>query len=109
MLYRKLVERISAVTGISEDDVRQVLQALPDVIMECAEGEHVKTHLGVFRIVRRKRKRVKDPQGRWTHSPERLEARVRPGKRLQQVLDPDAPSEPFQASDDPEESEDPPA
>ena len=105
MLYRKLVERISVVTGISEDDVRQVLQALPDVIMECVEGEHVKTHLGVFRIVRRKQKRVKDPQGRWTHSPERLEARVRPGKRLQRVVDPDA-SEPSQDPEDSEADED---
>jgi len=108
MRYRKLVERISAATGVSEDDVRGVLQALPDAIMECAEGEHVKTSLGVFRIVRRKRKRVKDPQGHWTHSPERLEARVRPGKRLQKVVDPEA-SEPSQAPDDPEADEDPPA
>ena len=99
MLYRKLVERITAVTRVSEDSVRRVLQALPDVIMECVEDEHVKTPLGVFRVVRRKRKRVKDPQGRWTFSPERLEARVRPGKRMQKVTDPDA-SEPSPAEDE---------
>lgn len=95
--------------GISEDDVRKVLLKFPDVIMECEEGDQVKTYLGVFRIVRRKRKRVKDPQGRWTYSKERLYARIRPGKKLQRDLENEA-SEPGGASvlslfseDDPDE------
>jgi nucleoid DNA-binding protein len=75
--------------GVSDEHVRKVLFKLPDVIMECEEGEQVKTYLGVFRIVRRKEKRVKDPQGRWTVSKERLHARIRPGKRLQRELNPD--------------------
>lgn len=83
--------------GVSEDDVRNVLLKFPDVIMECEEGEQVKTYLGVFRIVRRKRKRVKDPQGRWTFSKERLYARIRPGKKLQRDLE-DEPSEADQPS-----------
>lgn len=73
--------------GVPEEAVRDVLQALPDVIMECEEGEQVKTHMGVIKIVRRKRKRVKDPSGQWTYSPERLQARLRPGKRLQKMLE----------------------
>ena len=72
--------------GVPEDDVRAVLQAFPDVIMECEEGDYVKTYLGTFRITRRKRKRVKDPQGRWTFSEEKIVARIRPGKRLQRDL-----------------------
>jgi hypothetical protein len=79
--------------GVSEEDVRKVLYHFPDVIMECEEGEQVKTYLGVIKMVRRKRKRVKDPQGRWTFSPERLQARLRPGKRLQKLLE-DGPSGP---------------
>ena len=110
MLYAKLVARIAEITGVSEEDVRKVLQAFPDVIMECEEGEQVKTYLGVFRIVRRKKKRVKDPQGRWTFSPERLHARIRPGKRLQREVPEEeaseAPSGPSQASsDDPTDSQ----
>jgi len=87
MLYAKLVARIAEITGVPENEVRGVLAAFPDVIMECEEGEQVKTYLGVFRIVRRHRKRVKDPQGRWTYSKERLHARIRPGKRLQKDLE----------------------
>jgi len=74
-------------TGVTADEARDVLHHLPDVIMECEEGEQIKTRLGVFRIVRRKRKRVRDPQGRWTFSHERLQASIRPGKHLQRELD----------------------
>lgn len=90
--------------GVSESDVRAVLQAFPDVIMECEEGEYVKTYLGTFRLTRRKKKRVKDPQGRWTFSEEKIVARIRPGKRLQR--DVNGPSEdPDTSPDDPEGSE----
>lgn len=73
--------------GVSEEDVREVLSAFPDVIMECEEGEQVRTYLGTFRLTRRKRKRVKDPQGRWTFSEEKIVARIRPGKRLQREIE----------------------
>lgn len=89
--------------GVSEEDVRRVLLAFPDVIMECDEGEQVKTYLGTFRMTRRKRKRVKDPQGRWTYSEERLVARIRPGKRLQK----DVPSGPSNPTPKPDPDEDP--
>jgi len=72
--------------SVSEEDVRRVLLAFPDIIMECEEGEQVKTYLGTFRMTRRKRKRVKDPQGRWAFSEEKLVARIRPGKRLQKPV-----------------------
>jgi nucleoid DNA-binding protein len=77
--------------GVAEKDVRKVLRMFPEVIMECEEGEQVRTYLGTFRMTRRKRKRVKDPQGRWTHSEERIFARIRPGKRLQRDVE-DVPS-----------------
>lgn len=92
--------------GVSEEDVRKVLLHFPDVLMELEEGEQVKTYLGVVKIVRRKRKRVKDPQGRWTHSPERLQARLRPGKRLQRLLEEDPSGRPTD-SPSPQDDEDP--
>jgi len=102
MLYAKLVVRIAEVTGVPEEEVRRVLSAFPDVIMEGEEGEQTKTPLGTFRLVRRKRKRVKDPQGRWTCSKERLDARIRPGKRLQRGPDEEPKkSEPFEDPDEP--------
>ena len=93
--------------GISEEDVRKVLRAFPDVLMECEEGDQVRTYLGVIKIVRRKRKRVKDRQGRWTFSPERLQARLRPGKRLQRSLEGDSSESSTSPRTAPSEDEDP--
>jgi nucleoid DNA-binding protein len=96
--------------GVTEEEIRKVLQTLPDLIMTCDEGEKVKTPLGVFRMVRRKQKRVKDPQGRWTHSPERLQASIRPGKRLQRVVGSEPePSEPLSVAELLDLDEDPQA
>jgi nucleoid DNA-binding protein len=92
MLYGKLVARLAEITGVSAEDVRAVLYAFPDVVMECAENEQVKTYLGIFRVVRRAKKPVKLPTGEWTSAPERLHARLRPGKRLQRIPEP-GPSE----------------
>lgn len=91
--------------GVDEDSVRKVLRYFPEVVMECDEGEQVKTHLGVIKIVRRKRKRVKDPQGRWTFSPERLQARLRPGKQLQKLVEDDASELPTSPQGEPEDED----
>ena len=89
--------------GVSEEGVRRVLHVFPDVVMECEEDEQVKTPLGVFRLVRRKRKLVRTPTGEWTHAPERIQARIRPGKRLQRSGDDPAnePLAPTSAASDP--------
>lgn len=86
MRYETLVAKIASLTGVSDADVRKVLGALPDVVMTCEEGEQVRTPLGAFRIVRRRLKRVRSPGGDWAHAPERLQARIRPGKRLQREV-----------------------
>lgn len=94
--------------GVSEEDVRRVLTAFPDVIMECKEGDYVRTTLGMFRLTRRKRKRVKDPQGKWTFSEEKIVARIRPGKRLQrEISGPSGPSILPPPEADPDSDEDP--
>lgn len=73
--------------GVEDQDIRKVLHVLPDVVMECEEGEQVRTPLGVFKVVRRKSKRVRCPSGVWTQAPERIQARIRPGKRLQRPIE----------------------
>lgn len=108
MLYGGLVARISEITGVSAEDVRAVLYALPSVVMECEENEQVKTYLGIFRIVRRPRKRVRLPTGEWTHAPERLHARLRPGKRLQRKLEEDPSESLTTPSSSPDESDEDP-
>jgi nucleoid DNA-binding protein len=87
MLYGTLVARLSALTGLSEEDIRKVLSSLPNVVMECGEGEQVQTPLGAFKIVRRRRKRIRGLNGDWVFAPERLQARIRPGKKLQRDVD----------------------
>ena len=73
--------------GISEGDIKRLLNHLPDAIMAMEIDERVRTPLGTFTKERKARKRVRDPQGNWTFSPERIQARIRPGKRLQQKLE----------------------
>jgi nucleoid DNA-binding protein len=107
MLYGILVSRLAAITGLSEEDVRKVLSSLPDVVMECAEGEQVKTPLGAFKIIRRRRKRVRAPSGDWVFAPERLQARVRPGKKLQRDVEPSANGHPNRDLDLEQDPEDP--
>lgn len=92
MLYGELVSRISARTGIGDAEVRKVLAALPEVVMECQEGEQVRTPLGAFKIVRRRLKRVRSPGGTWACAPERVQARIRPGKRLQREASNELPT-----------------
>jgi nucleoid DNA-binding protein len=112
MYYGTLVARIASLTGLSDADVRKVLSALPDVVMECQEGEQVRTPLGAFKVVRRKLKRVRSPGGTWAHAPERLQARIRPGKKLQREDASGCPTRTILAEEDLDpdlDPEDPPA
>jgi hypothetical protein len=50
------------------------------------EGEQTRTPLGVFTIVRRKQKAVRTPDGKWSSAPERIQAKLKPGKKLQREV-----------------------
>lgn len=84
MEYRRLIKLISERTGLDEDRVRDVMNALPDVLMEDEVGEKTRTPLGVFSIVNRNTsKPVKTPTGQWGSAQAMVLARLKPGKRLQ--------------------------
>lgn len=84
MEYQRLIQLISARTGLPEDYVRDVIGALPEVLMEGEIGEKTRTPLGVFTIVERKTsKPVKTPTGHWGSAQPMVLARLKPGKRLQ--------------------------
>ena len=100
-MYSELVSRLAAVTGVDEEDVRKVLGSFPNVLMECEEGEQSRTPLGVFTIMLRKEKKVRTPDGVWSAAPERIQAKLKPGKRLQRLVD--GSSEP--SSSEPEEAD----
>jgi nucleoid DNA-binding protein len=86
MVYSALVSRIAQETGIDEEDVRKVLGIFPEIVMEGDEGEQTRTPLGVFTIVRRRQKAVRTPDGVWSSAPERIHAKLKPGKKLQRDL-----------------------
>ena len=86
MTYNDLTARISKLSGVSEESVREVLQAFPKALMEDAEGEKTRTPLGVFTIVERKEKAVRTPDGKWSSAPAMIMARLKPGKKLQRKI-----------------------
>jgi len=78
-------------TGADEETVRNVLSALPDVVMEGEIGEKTRTPLGVFTIAERQTsKPVKTPTGHWGSAQPMVLARLKPGKKLRR--DPNEPS-----------------
>jgi len=100
MLYHELLARISAATGIDPETARGVLDALPQAIMSCAEGEKVRTPLGTFKVIRRRPKKVRLPSGKWTVAVERVQARLRPGSKLRIDADAEASEPPTNLSED---------
>jgi nucleoid DNA-binding protein len=83
--YSKLISMIAERTGISEEIIRNVLSAFPEIIMEGSIGEKTRTPLGVFTLVERKvSKPVKTPTGHSGIPKPMTVARLKPGKKLQQ-------------------------
>lgn len=83
MEYQRLIWLIAEQTGTDEETVREVLSALPDVIMDGEIGEKTRTPLGVFTITERQTsKPVKTPTGHWGSAQPMVLARLKPGKKL---------------------------
>lgn len=83
MKYEKFVSKVAAQAGVSQEAVRDVLYVLPDVLIELDDGEEVRTHLGVFRMTRRKARTVTLPDRKRTAQvPEAQIVKLRSGTRL---------------------------
>lgn len=83
MEYQRLIQLISARTGVDEDRVREVISALPEILMEGEIGEKTRTPLGVFTIAERKQSKIKQtPTGHWGSAQSMIMARLKPGKKL---------------------------
>ena len=63
MTYDNLVSKVSAQSGIEEKMIRDVLFAVPDVLLHLKRGERVRTPLGVFRLIRRAARKVRPLDG----------------------------------------------
>jgi len=83
MTYNALISTVAAQTGLPKETVRLVLLALPNPLVAMKEGEHVRTPLGVFRMMRRQERMVTVPTSNQalSVSPE-LVCKLRAGFRL---------------------------
>lgn len=83
MTYDKLVTRLVQLTGLHSDVVKKVLVYLPDALMTLPDGGNVRTPLGVFRMVERKPRMVRLPDGATEAEVSRKRiVKLRPGSRL---------------------------
>ena len=83
MRYQDFLEMISEESQVPVEDIKRVFDATPDVLLQLRESEWVRTPLGIFKMKRRKQKRIKLPlTGEWTYAPEQLRIKLQPNKLL---------------------------
>ena len=85
MTYDTLLNGIAEKTGLQVEDIRSMMDALPDVLSEAEEGEQTRTPLGVFTMKLRAEKNVRLPDGTWTKAECERQVRLKPGKRLRKT------------------------
>lgn len=87
MRYRDMIEQLSTQTGLPIEVVRDLLFAVPDILISLGEGEQVRTPFGVFRMTQRKARAVTIPTSTETlEVPAEMVVKLRPGIRLRRRL-----------------------
>jgi hypothetical protein len=86
MKYSDLIQGLSERTGLTESQVRIVLEEMPTVLVQCPEGDQTRTPLGVFKAVIRQEKRVRLPDGTWVIAKPQKQIKLKPGLRLREDL-----------------------
>lgn len=88
---KKLINFISQDKGIHPNDVRHVIQAFLDKIIDClSEGERLEfREFGVFEVVERKQKIGRNPKNATIPIviPARLAVKFTPGKKMRYVVE----------------------
>jgi hypothetical protein len=83
MRYKDFVHQIAELSQQSPALVREVLDAMPNVLLRLQEDEGVRTPIGILKMRRRKEKRVKIPKTeKWASAPEQLRIKLQPHKDL---------------------------
>jgi len=83
MHYDELVERVAAQSGQSQKAVRDVLFALPDILIVLSEDDHVRVPFGVFRMTKRQARTVTIPTSdEVVNVPSEMVIKLKPGVRL---------------------------
>src|SRR6185436_5283570 len=95
MTKKKLINSISQEKGIHPNDVRHVIQAFLDKMVDClSQGERLEFRdFGVFEIVERKQKVGRNPKNASIPIviPARNAVKFTPGKRMKQAVEADSP------------------
>jgi nucleoid DNA-binding protein len=82
MKYEDFLDQLSKRTSTDVVKLREILLCIPDVLMKLKENEYVRTPLGVFRLRRRNKKRVKIPNTKkWAFVEEQLYVHFKAGKK----------------------------
>lgn len=91
MTYDVLVAEVATRASVSPEIVRAVVFHLPDALLQLAEGDSVRTPLGVFRMLVSQARPIRLPDGSMAQVSAKHVVRLRPGVRLQdQAVPPSA-------------------
>jgi len=83
MKYKDFVNQISEITQFTPESIKEMLEAMPKVLIRLKEREGVRTPLGILKMVRRKQKRVLIPKTKqWAYVDEQLRIKLQPHKNL---------------------------
>lgn len=82
MNYANLLKQIALESGLTIPDVAAVMKAFPVVLAELDPGVCVRTPLGTFKCVERKRRVIVTPDGTESTVRPGLIVRLRPGSKL---------------------------
>lgn len=93
MKYEDLIELMARHTGRPKYAIKQILNALPDVLSQLEPGERVVTPLGQFRMFVTSRSKANMPQYEEVlEVPKKLIVKLRPGRRLKREPDEKPPA-----------------
>lgn len=91
MTKKKLIQSISIEKSVHPSDVRQVIQAFLDKMIESlSDGERLEFRdFGVFEVVRRKQKVGRNPKNASVRIviPERTAVKFTPGKKMRKIIE----------------------
>lgn len=83
MLYKDMIAQVSEISGVDEQKVRDVLFALPDVLINLDTKEQVRTPLGVFTMHHRKARQLNLPGSEKTATiEEEYSIKLKAGSRM---------------------------
>ena len=83
MKYAELVQRLVEETNYDKVVIKEILDSIPEILMEMEIGQKVRTPMGTFFCEERPPKKVQLPNGKWSQAKKLKRVRIRPSSRMQ--------------------------